>query len=91
MIDFSQSEHIVTIVSRDECLPLVALHPPPPPVIKADGQNALWTRQSTSVCRTGSSLTLLCPFFLCNYVRLLYEQCQTGSDILISVLYIVRS
>ena len=48
MIDFSQSEHIVTIVSRDECLPLVALPPHPPPVIKADGQNALWTRQATS-------------------------------------------
>ena len=66
MIDFSQSEHIVTIVSRDECLPLVASPPPPPPVIKADGQNAHWTRQSTSasVSNTGSSLTLLCSPFL---------------------------
>ena len=66
MINFSQSEHIVTIVSRDECLPLVALPPPRPPVIKAVDQNALLTRQSTIVCRTGSSLTLLCPFFLWN-------------------------
>ena len=62
------------------------------PVIKADGQNAPWTRQSTSasVSNTGSSLTLLCTLFLCNCVRPLYEQCQTGSDILINV-YILRS
>ena len=77
-------------MSRDECLPLVALPPHPPPVIKADGQNALWTRQATRVCNTGSSLTLLWTFFLCNHVRLLCEQCELVSDVLNSV-YIAKS